>query len=505
MHKSHERHANGQLNGADYGFGHNSGCAALTFEQTAEAMSYVAAALPDRGSPEHHNALRSLLTLFEYGHPSSEIVLPTEIGALGSRENRWQRHKAIDSAFTMAIARYARSIANTPRDNWVDIAILHFIAVHSDNDHGRSTESQQRMATFIGCDERTIRRRLDLLADEQIVVRVERAGLCTAYSLVYEKEVVAGSSLDVFKAVAPRARQRGRPARIANDTKNPGQLPVQGLTENPGQPPRKTPDSMGVLGLSKNPGHHGCPVFKKTQDNPGENPGHHGCPTAPTLSTNSKEEGSGPQSGPIQLKPTAEPTTQCGVSVASDNNSAARAVSSTTPWQANRLTHEWALPDEWRQWSKDELGFHDAHVDKLAEVFRAFWTASDRRKPEKREWFAIWQDWACFEAFWRVFPSERRQKKAEARQTFFAIINGEHKSLGKAKPDTLIEAAKRYNCGLKERKFAQMPTTWLNSGCWEDDGNQPQENAGTKPNDPYEMPEYNPVWDNNPLGEDCSS
>jgi hypothetical protein len=171
----------------------------------------------------------------------------------------------------------------------------------------------------------------------------------------------------------------------------------------------------------------------------------------------------------------------------------------------NKLDPEWTLDDDWRQWSKGKCGFTDPAVDKLAEDFRNFWTSSDRGKPGKREWFAIWQDWSFFEAFWWAYPAERRQNKADVRQTFFAIIAGKHKSLSRATPEVLIENARRYNRRLKDRKFAKMPSTWLNNGCWEDEGNQPQENAGTKPNDPYEMPEYNPAWDNNPLGEDCPS
>jgi hypothetical protein len=201
-----------------------------------------------------------------------------------------------------------------------------------------------------------------------------------------------------------------------------------------------------------------------------------------------------------------EPTTKCGVFVASET--AVRAVSSTTSGktkEGNKLDPEWALPDDWRQWSKGKLRFDDRAVDKLAEDFRDFWISSDRSKPVKREWSAIWQDWSFFETFWQAFPRERRQDKATVRETFFEIINGKHKKLSRAKPEDLIEAAKRYDRGLKDRKFAKMPSTWLNKGCWEDDGNQPQADANSAENDPYEMPEYDPAWDNNPLGEDCPS
>src|SRR5262249_4117987 len=154
----------------------------------------------------------------------------------------------------------------------------------------------------------------------------------------------------------------------------------------------------------------------------------------------------------------------------------------------NKLDPEWRLPDDWRHWSKGKLRFDDRAVDKVAEDFRSFWTSSARCKPGKREWFEIWQEWSFFEAFWQAFPPERREKKADVRQTFFAIINGKHKGLGRAKPDDLIEAAKRYDQrlnGRNERKFAKMPSTWLSNGCWEDYGNQPQERATTAGTDPH--------------------
>jgi hypothetical protein len=71
-----------------------------------------------------------------------------------------------------------------------------------------------------------------------------------------------------------------------------------------------------------------------------------------------------------------------------------------------------------------------------------------------------------------------------------------------------VEAAKQYAATKPDPKYTPMPAKWVNEGRWEDDGNQPLANAnsaGPNPNDPYEMPEYDPAWDNNPLGEDCPS
>jgi hypothetical protein len=173
----------------------------------------------------------------------------------------------------------------------------------------------------------------------------------------------------------------------------------------------------------------------------------------------------------------------------------------------NKLASDWALPDDWRQWSKGKFQFSDADVDKLKQDFTDYWTSSGRSQPPKREWFHIWQEWTFFEAFWKAFPPGRKQGKPKARETFLSIINGAHKTQGRATPERLVEAAKGYAAKNPDPKYTPMPAKWLNEGRWEDEGNQPQDTAsqaGIDPDDPrFDMPQYDPQWD--APSEDLSS
>jgi hypothetical protein len=92
--------------------GHISG---MTPEQVAEAVSYIQAAAPERGSAEHFSAIRELLDLFSDDQVPASVVEPSAIGALGSK-SPLDRLKAIDAAFVMAVARHMRSDLETPTD-----------------------------------------------------------------------------------------------------------------------------------------------------------------------------------------------------------------------------------------------------------------------------------------------------------------------------------------------------------------------------------------------------
>lgn len=68
-----------------------------------------------------------------------------------------------------------------------------------------------------------------------------------------------------------------------------------------------------------------------------------------------------------------------------------------------------------------------------------------------------------FEQFWEEFPRGRRKSKARAREAF-------EKALEKTDAETLIAAAKAYAASDAGRgEFVQMPSSWLNQECWNDD------------------------------------
>ena len=68
-----------------------------------------------------------------------------------------------------------------------------------------------------------------------------------------------------------------------------------------------------------------------------------------------------------------------------------------------------------------------------------------------------------FEQFWQTFPSRRKTKKRKAFADFKKAI----KRVDFATLMTAVEEYARSNKGRGE--FCQMPSTWLNGDCWEDD------------------------------------
>ena len=70
-----------------------------------------------------------------------------------------------------------------------------------------------------------------------------------------------------------------------------------------------------------------------------------------------------------------------------------------------------------------------------------------------------------FEKFWQTFPSRRKTKKRKA----FADFKKAKKRVDVATLMTAVEEYARSNKGRGE--FCQMPSSWLNGDCWEDDRN----------------------------------
>jgi hypothetical protein len=70
---------------------------------------------------------------------------------------------------------------------------------------------------------------------------------------------------------------------------------------------------------------------------------------------------------------------------------------------------------------------------------------------------------ADFEQFWQTFPSRRKTKKRKAFADF-------KKATKRVDLTTLIAAVEEYARSNKGRgEYCQMPSTWLNGDCWEDD------------------------------------
>jgi hypothetical protein len=70
---------------------------------------------------------------------------------------------------------------------------------------------------------------------------------------------------------------------------------------------------------------------------------------------------------------------------------------------------------------------------------------------------------ADFEQFWQTFPSRRKTKKRKAFADF-------KKATKRVDLPILLAAVEEYARSNKGRgEFCQMPSTWLNGDCWEDD------------------------------------
>ena len=68
-----------------------------------------------------------------------------------------------------------------------------------------------------------------------------------------------------------------------------------------------------------------------------------------------------------------------------------------------------------------------------------------------------------FEQFWKAFPSRRKTKKRKAFTDF-------KKAIKRVDVATLMTAVAEYARSNKGRgEFCQMPSSWLNGDCWEDD------------------------------------
>lgn len=64
-----------------------------------------------------------------------------------------------------------------------------------------------------------------------------------------------------------------------------------------------------------------------------------------------------------------------------------------------RLSADWNLPDDWRQWTRVHFAHaSDAMVTLEAEKFRDFWISKSGQAAAKLDWSATWRNW-CRTAF----------------------------------------------------------------------------------------------------------
>ena len=81
--------------------------------------------------------------------------------------------------------------------------------------------------------------------------------------------------------------------------------------------------------------------------------------------------------------------------------------------KGSRLPLDWSLPDEFRKWAAENLGWSDNQVDGIADRFADYWHAATGKNATKADWFATWRNWCR-----REHP--KGAKPAATRDSIFA-------------------------------------------------------------------------------------
>ena len=61
--------------------------------------------------------------------------------------------------------------------------------------------------------------------------------------------------------------------------------------------------------------------------------------------------------------------------------------------KGSRLSADWELPDEWRQWAEIHFNSDRRIIAIEAEKFRDFWCAKPGKDGRKTDWLATWRNW----------------------------------------------------------------------------------------------------------------
>jgi hypothetical protein len=64
-----------------------------------------------------------------------------------------------------------------------------------------------------------------------------------------------------------------------------------------------------------------------------------------------------------------------------------------TTQRASRLSPDWELPDDWREFAKTEKGWSDGDALAEAEEFRDYWVARSGKDATKMDWLRTWRNW----------------------------------------------------------------------------------------------------------------
>lgn len=129
---------------------------------------------------------------------------PDDVGAIQDYQRRATVHAALALAIAKALRKCRRRSINTG-------PFLVYVAIRSDNDHGRCTDSAQRIGDYLRCAEDVVRDIRDDLVLAGALREEKRTGLPSALWLPYPPEVFLHSDFAILDALAPPRAKRGRP------------------------------------------------------------------------------------------------------------------------------------------------------------------------------------------------------------------------------------------------------------------------------------------------------
>lgn len=86
--------------------------------------------------------------------------------------------------------------------------------------------------------------------------------------------------------------------------------------------------------------------------------------------------------------------------------------------RATRLTQDWTLPAEWREWAATNRPDLASDLDRIAEGFRDYWIAKSGKDATKADWLATWRNWIRNQkptGIVRQFPGQSRHTGFDKR------------------------------------------------------------------------------------------
>lgn len=152
--------------------------------------------------PSILNAIEAYLKNVECGEEAS----PLHIGAIEG----YGRKTVIMAALVLSAAKAVRVCQ---RKSPLTVAMLLYIALRSDNEHGRCTDSATRIADYLGCAEDVVRDLREELAQRGVLRSEPRPGLPAALWLPYVSAALQNSAHSILLTMAPTRLPAGRPRK----------------------------------------------------------------------------------------------------------------------------------------------------------------------------------------------------------------------------------------------------------------------------------------------------